>query len=341
MRFLRRGLTWLLFERTSVRRASICGATIAAMFVYALILAAEIDENFWLPDRGVGLFQHPGIPVILLADFLVLFFSASVGRAFLLLARKLPNDEAKSTKRYLKRILSRGRSAILLNGPAARMFLFCAGLGALFWAGNAFQTLNPIRYYGNDVFDSISHVASYLVMRLILGTSWILLYPYCAVLVFSVAGNIFSVTRLLRMRKRLVYKIFHPDRSGGYTYIGNISFLSIMAMLALYCALISVIYTHHKFNVLQLSGLLILTSFFIAATYLITWPTIRFLVEKRRLLLLRGYKAATASPRSVPLMTWLFLVASFSPYSPIQRIMINAARVGSIVVTAQRLWSLV
>ena len=44
-----------------------------------------------------------------------------------------------------------------------------------------------------------------------------------------------------------------------FFYIGNISFTSIMAMLALYSALISVIYTHHKLNALHVSGLVILT----------------------------------------------------------------------------------
>jgi hypothetical protein len=341
MRSLTRALTWLLLERTSVRRASALGAAIAGTSAYALILSAEIDENFWLPQQDIGLFQHPGIPAILLADFLVLFFSASIANAFLLFARKLPVDDARSTRRYLQRVVSRGRASILLQGATMQMFLFCAGIGTLFWAINAFQTLDPIKYYANDVFDSSNHRASYVVMRLILGGSWILLYPYCAIVVLGVAGNIFVATRFLRDRKRLSYKMFHPDRSGGYSYVGNISFLSIMAMLALYCALISVIQTHQKLNVLQISGLLLLTTSFVAATYLITWPTIGFLMEKRRAMLLRGYRAATMSTRSVPLLTWLVLGELYSPYSLIQRILINVARVGSIAFMTQRLWSAV
>jgi hypothetical protein len=340
MRPIARALTWLLLERTSVLRASALGGVIAASSGYALFLAAEIDQNFRLPHPDVGLFQHPGLPVILLADFLVLFLSAAIANAFLLLARKLPTDDERSTRKYLDRVVARGRAAILLNGPSAQMFLYCAGIGALFWAINAFQTLDPVKYYANDVFDSIHHKASYLVMRLILGLSWVVLYPYCAVLVFSAAGNIFSATNLLRSKKRLSYKTFHPDRSGGYSYIGNISFLSIMAMLALFCALASVMHTHQKLNLLHISGLIILTVSFLSATYLITWPTVGFLLEKRRTLLVYGYKAATTSSRSIPLLTWLVLGESFSPYSPIQRILINAARVGTVVATAHRLWSI-
>src|SRR3954465_11398092 len=118
MRRLAYALTWLLLERTSVRRSMVLGGTIAFFSASILLFASTIDENFWLIDRGVGLFQHPGIPVILLSDFLVLYFSASAARSFLMLAKKLPTDGEPSTRRYLRRIVSRGRASILLQGPA-------------------------------------------------------------------------------------------------------------------------------------------------------------------------------------------------------------------------------
>jgi hypothetical protein len=341
MRRLAHALTWLLLERTSVRRSIVLGATIAFFSISILFFASTIDENFWLPDRGVGLFQHPGIPVILLSDFFVLFFSASVARAFLMLAKRLPTNGEPSTRRYLRRIVSRGRSSILLGRPALQLFLLSAGIGLIFWTLNATQTLNPIKYYGNDVFDSYSHKASYIALRIVLGISWVLLYPYCAVAIFSVAGNIFVATRLLRRRNRLAYKTFHPDRSGGFSYVGNINFSVIMAMVTLYCALLSVIHTHHKLNILQVSGLIILSAAFIVASYLISSPTIGFLIEKRRAMLLSGYRAANNSSKFIPTLTWLVTAESFSPYSTLQRVSINVTRIMSVALTAQRLWALI
>jgi hypothetical protein len=332
------GLSWLFLDRNAIRRSLILGGIIALFESGILLAAAIVDENFWLPGRGIGLLQHPGIPAIILADFIVLGLAAMIARKFMRLVTKLPVNSQASNRRYLRRAVTRGRAAILLNGRALRLFLLCAGFALLFWIGNAIQTLNPVRFYGNDVFDSYYHTASYTAFRIVLGISWILVYPYCVVVIFAVAGNIYLVTRTLQRHKRLFYSTFHPDRSGGFSFVGDINFLVIMMMLSLYVALITVIHTHQKLNILQISGFVILSVSFLILTFLISWPTISFLIKKRRSMMLGGYKTAhSSSTQSILYLIWLSTIASFSPYSSYQRVMINGSRLIPITIAALRL----
>ena len=335
---MKRSLTWLFLEPHSLRRSLVAGAVVALLECGILLIAATIDGNFWLPGNGIGLLQHPGIPAIILADFVVLTVAAAVAKKFSRLVSKLPVFPRALNRRFLRRLLARGRAAIVLRGRSLPLFLFCSGLGLLFWIINAIQTLDPIWFYGHDVFDSYRHSASYISFRIVLGLSWILIYPYCSVVILSVAVNIYVGTKILRRRRQLSYKTFHPDHCGGFSFIGDINFLIIVSMLSLYLALITVIYTHHKLNVLQISGFFILSVSFIVLTFMISWPTIAFLLNQRRSMMLWGYKAAlTSTHQSIMQLIWLTTVSSFSPYSPYQKVIINVSRLVPIVIGAVRI----
>lgn len=328
-----------MLEGRSFRHALCFGGGITALEAALLLGAAFHDGNLWLPLKGLGLLQHFGVPAILLADFAVLAVLSLITQRFVRLPRRLPVKPEPANRRFIRLGVHRGLSTLLLKGPALRLFLLFAGLGVLFLAINAYQTTDAVTYYGNDVFDSSRHPYSYAVMRFVLGLSWIVLYPYAAVVLLGVSGNIYRMTAILKRRQRLTYMEFHPDGCVGFAYIGTISFLAILAILLLYLALMTVTTIHHKLNVLQVSGFVLLSAFFIALTYGISWPVTSFLVQARRTAKLAGYRSShSKNPEFAVLkLLWILVDKPFSPYSAHQKIAINIVRLLPVTVAGIRL----
>lgn len=333
-----RFLTWLLLERNALR-ALLLGSVIALGQCGLLVLAAVLDRNLWLSGPALGLLEHPGIPAIVASDFLVLVCLGFAVRRFLRLSSRVPVLAKPANRRLLRRAVNRGRKVILLQGRARTLFWFCLGVGTLFWLLNTLQTRDAVRFYGRDVFDSSQHVFSYVVFRGVLWGSWAVLYPYIAIAFLGISGNVFNVTRILARRGQLDYRLFHPDGSGGFSTIGDISFAAIMAVLALYASLATVIVTHHKLNVLQVSGFTILSAALIALTFFISWPVSQFLLERRRADRNSNYRRLNSKVDefSALKMIWMISATPYSPYAAYQKVLINGARVVPAILAGIRL----
>lgn len=317
----------------------LAGTCVALIEGAILLVAALLDGNMWLLGPSIGLLEHPGLAAVVGADFVVLAMLGYTTRRFIRIPGRLPVVPARSNRRLLRRFTSRGRDAILLRGPALRLFLFCSGLGTLFWLLNAMQTADPVRFYGRDVFDSALHPVSYIAFRGILWISWGIIYPYAAVVFLAVAGNLHLATRTLMRRGQLTYRFFHPDRCGGFSIVGDISFATIMTLAALYASLATVIFTHHKLSLLQVSGFVILSLALMILTYLVAWPVTRFMWRRRRTAQNNNYRRLLDDRHlfSAVQLTWITLATSSSPYAPRQRVLINGVRTLPLVVAALRL----
>jgi hypothetical protein len=333
-------LTWLLLEKGSARRALLVGFAIAFVQGGLLVSAAALDDALFLPRPGLGLLQHPGIPGIVTADAVILVLLGLAARRFVRLAHRLPILQPGASRRYLRWVVRRGRSIILLKGRAGGLFWLCVGIGSLFWLQNAIQTRDAVRFYGHDVFDSSYHKFSYIAFRLVLWGSWGLLYPYVAIAFLGISGGLYRATRTLARHNRLTYVLFHPDGCGGYSIIGDISFTAIMAVLALYASLGIVIITHHKLNILQISGFILLSAALLGLTFFIAWPVTRFLMKRRRSERTANYRLLMShrDPDAAIRLLWAAIVPSYSPYVTYQKVLISGARTLPIIFAGIRLY---
>jgi hypothetical protein len=339
MKLMARFLHWLMLDKKAGRRTLLVGVYLAGAECVALLIAAIVDRDFWLAGRAIGLFEHPGIAAVIVADFVVLTMLGYTTRRFVRLPGRLPIIRDQANRRLLRRFTSRGRQALLLRGPAFGLFLFSAGLGTLFWLLNAIQTLDPIRYYGRDVFDSALHPVSYGVFRFILWLSWGIIYPYAAVVFLAIAGNLYFATRTLLRHGQLTYRVFHPDRCGGFSIVGDISFATIMTLAALYISLTTIVLTHHNLSILQISGFVLLSLALLILTFLIAWPVTRFMLQRRRTEQNRSYRRLRheGNAFTVAQLAWLGLATSPSPYAVHQKILINGARILPLILAGVRL----
>ena len=104
---LSRALKWLVLDEGALRRSLLIGGLVALAEFEAVFIAATIDDNWWLEEPAIGLLQHPGIPVIIVADFALIALVTTIVRRFSMLAKKLPVLQQASNRRYLRRAVGR------------------------------------------------------------------------------------------------------------------------------------------------------------------------------------------------------------------------------------------
>lgn len=336
-------LTWLLLDRRAGSRAAAVGAALLLVQGAVLFTAAGLDHALWISGKGIGLLEHPGIPAILLADTTSLALLGLAARRFLRLPGRLPVTSEPANRRYLRQAIARGRSIILLRGRAGALYVFGAGIGTLFWVQNAIQTRDALAFYGHDVFDSSEHRFSYVAFRIVLWGSWGVLYPYVAVAFLGISGIAYRATATLARHGRLEYRLFHPDRSGGFATIGDISFAAIMTVLVLYASLAVVMVTHHKLNILQVSGVVILSVALVLLTYFISWPVTQFMWHQRGRERRRGYRRLMRGPDPFAALQliWSDAETTYSPYARYQAWLINGVRVAPLAIAAARLTEMI
>lgn len=335
---LSRTIDTSFFGRHAIRTSLLIGAVLFVLEVAFLFLAAWADDNFSLEGKGIGLLEHPGIWAILIGDLFVLLLIAYLVKSFLLLDKKLPVTGNKKAARYIKYCKYKTLRAIRIQANSSTLY-YAMGVGALFWLNNAIQTWAPYKYYGNDVFDSILHINSYIVFRLILGTSWIVLYPICAYISVLVGVTLFKLLKRLKAHYWLDFDIYHPDKCGGFSYLGNINIAFITTIFVIYFELTVVLLTHDKLNPGLASGFVIISIAFVVVTYAILYPALKYLKEKKSVLLMRFYKNLKKQPSCHQMLDyqWVNNSLSFSPYSHYQTALLNLARLSPIVTIAIKL----
>jgi hypothetical protein len=327
-------IAWLLVGKNAIRNSIIVGCMTFLAEVTILLLAGGIDGIYWINGDSVGLFEHAGIWAILFGDLFIAFLMALLVKSAKRISSKTPTTHDELTYRYLRYARYSIFKSFDYDSKYLYLLIWIIAIGALFWVNNAYQTIYPERYYGNDVFDSINHEVSYIGVRIILATSWVFFYPI-AVFVSLIIG--FSLNRVLlrlRTRKKLEYNTLHPDNCGGFSYLGNLNVIFIGGVFIVYFELVMVLMTHDRLNPGLLSGFIFASILFFSSTFIMLYPIYSYLREVRSKLISSNYRRLNKSKSSYELMHYGLLVnsLSFSPYNQLQQSIVTVARAVPIAI---------
>ena len=198
----------------------------------AVLLGAWLDGTLFLPGPGVGLFEHYGfLTYAVSTPILYLLVRLLHGRTL----AALSYESGYFDRRALGRSTRRQRTTLLrsLRGAGRGRFvldlLMLAGL--LTTVVNVIQTSSPGAHYGNDTFDSTTHLWGFLAAKAYIGFTWIVVYP-AAVFVVVHAGLLLPL--LLRSMSRdgaLQIEVFHEDQCGGLSGLGTLNFMAMVCYL--------------------------------------------------------------------------------------------------------------
>ena len=335
-----RAIEHLLLSSKSVRYSIILGVSIASVESLLLILSGYLDGSFYLPGKQLGVLEHTGAWGIIFGDMLVFSAITLVIQQIQKLSVRFPTDNSPLAKRYIRFARYCLLKSITLQRSDAKLLLFLMVFASLFWANNAYQTLHPVKYYGNDLFDSINFMSGYISTRFILGTSWIIFMPYMAFVSICTAGSIFKLVTKTTDRKMIEYRQGHPDGCGGFSFLGNINIYFVLGILIIYMELTIVLFTHDKLNPGLASGFILATILVLGASYYMLFPVFRFLNTEKRKREILNYKGARSNSWNDELIGQLlvFKNSSFSPYKPLQKAIITTARLLPIAASVTKLY---
>ncbi|MAC45265.1 MAG: hypothetical protein CMI12_00220, partial [Oceanospirillum sp.] len=135
---------------------------------------AYIDETLNIDDEmSVGLLEHYGIMTILVTDPMLILSASYAHYRFLAAFHKLPVSRKVNMDDILRDHLER----LSMKGRARFFYFLLFFIGLIAWVNNINQTIEPIQYYGNNVFDSKQYWHGFLANKLNLFVSWVVVYP--------------------------------------------------------------------------------------------------------------------------------------------------------------------
>jgi len=239
--------------------------TVCATELVLLLLAAYVDHTYWLSRPNVGLFYHPGIFSILIGDVLLFSLSTYAVRLTRKVGAKLPNRNPKLVRRYYRTIVL--RNSFSNPNYFVQLFLAFALVGFFALITQSIKLLNPFLYYGHDTFDSYVHVYSFAANRLNLFISWCLVLPmFFAYLIIHIA----STNRTLRATRKaslLLFRVNHPDKSGGYAFFGFANTLYTLGLVIVLLEVFLLIYTHDVVSLSNVLALLMVAAAFVLISF--------------------------------------------------------------------------
>lgn len=320
------------------RQALVFGGLIFFINTGLLLCAALYENTLFMDGENQGLLELPGVIGILVGDLLTLSIIQWMVRQAVKMTRRFPADRRPSTRRYI--LISRNKmlSQILFRGKGIKIYAYMCIFASLFWINNAWQTLNPLKYYGCDVFGSIANPYGYIATKIVFFISWVILLPYIAYVSTVILLTFYRVTSKARRYSRLNFNIFHKDGCGGFSYLGDINITFVIGMLVIYGELMLVLFQHKHFNPGLVSGFAIATCVLIAGTYIMLYP-LRGFLRKRKEHFLSVYSEKLMfiyDQETYSRYLHTKSHVSFNPYSGKEKFFLYAVRVLPFVVTSAK-----
>jgi len=255
-----------LGRRIAIRWSGVLNASIGLAAAPLFLFGAWRDHTFRMPGDGVGLLQHPGIWIYLLAQPLLPALLDRAVVAFAELSRHQrglftpsfrDNNLRHETRTLAKRIRRR-------TPPFWFLYHTLVALGIVAWILNTLKNQSPIKSYGFDTWDSWPHLWGYWSTRVYKLYVAMFLAP---AIVHAQVAIVISVTRLISNAKRqsgLHLDPYASDEVGGTRGLID-TVLNPMVPVVLTASLMSVaaVYVHKRFDVTTIGGLLITIGIFV------------------------------------------------------------------------------
>lgn len=331
--FLTKFFNFLLTNKNAKRNSFLFGLFIFIFESILLVSCAYIDDTFYLPNGGRGLFQLYSIWGILFGELFLFYILALLVSEISFLDRKTPVIKGGIYTRYLRKSKKQILDFLSIKkGRVIFFYLFFAGV--FFWINNAYQTMHPEKFYGNDLYDSIYHSFGYFAIRLIFLLSWTIFVPYFAYSNLIISFSLWTIFKKLKKNRALYFNIYHPDLCGGFSYLGNINVYFILGILIIYAQLGITLATHHRLNPGLFLGFVLATALFLVATFMITIPINYYLKKEEERLKISMYKNIMKKNRLLSVIARYVTIEKvrFSPYPLPQKIFVYLARLTPVAI---------
>ena len=265
-RYARFTLPWTS-RSLSPRLALTLNASIGVLFAVAFVFGSWRDGTTTLRGENVGLLEHPGIWIFIVAQIISpIVVSRSITKFISLADRPgLPLNENFIATRFrplsehLLRILKRDTTR------SKRAFDVLLLLGLLVWGWNTLQNLNAQQIAKFDFWDSSAHFWGYWLTRGYKIYIWLIVVPVLWHVQICIVYVLRRILIAAKTEAALVLDPYHPDCAGGTrSFIDGI--LTPMFALVLPAVLLATAATwvHGKYDITTIGGISLTVMLFLS-----------------------------------------------------------------------------
>ena len=198
--------------------------------ILGVLVAAWHDGTLFLPSPGRGLMQHYGAAAILIGDGIFLVAAGFARSRFRLAMRDAPLLPGDDARRRWESLVERSSGWVEARGYPAYFYIFAVVLGMVGWIENIRNTIHPELpgNYSHDVFDGFSHIFGFVVFKICLFTSWVIVFPIVGYLLLMMAAGTWVALHSAQRGRLLAARVTHPDGCYGFAKFGllNVSILA-------------------------------------------------------------------------------------------------------------------
>jgi hypothetical protein len=296
-------------------------------------------DGSWHLELGKGFSQHYGSWAILVTDPLLLLASGFLDRQFLVTITSLPLCEGSEPRQRMRELLRRFVPVVRGKGPTAYLYIFMVFVGLLAWLDNVVRTYDPSGPYhhvvfdDHDVFDSGTHVWSFVTFKACLFLSWVIIYPIVCFKFITVSVSTRLLLRRIEIEALVCPRVEHPDGCYGLKNVGTLNIAILAPYILVFIAIFSLMATHNMYYQTLVLPLLAASTVFLVTSFVVIHPVYSALcrarVEEYRQLLKAPIDGASASDADLYRFTarrFFYSEASASPYSDGTKVMIALMR---------------
>lgn len=319
-------------------------ASVAIVQAVAAAAASWVEGAWFLPGSK-GFSQHYGAWAILITDPLLLAATGFLDRHFLVTMTTLPLCSGRDSRRTMWQLLHRYVPFVRGKGPSAFLYLLMVVVGLYCWAKNVQGTFDPtgadryVIFDHHDVFDSGNHPWSFVIFKVCLFVSWVVIYPIVGFKFLTVAISTRAILRAADLNGILCPRVEHPDCCYGLKNVGTLNIALLAPYVLVFIAIFSLLLTHNIIYDSLKIPLIAVSLMFIATSYVVIRPVYSILSRSRRKiyeeLAETSLEDSSSSQRRLHAFTskrLLFSVANATPYTDGTKWIIAAMRATSAVI---------
>jgi len=218
-------------------------------------LGAVFDRSFFLPDGALGIFKHYGNICFTIIFPLIFVFCIQGIHNF---DQFIVNIHANLIKEKFekKEKIDEFLQTNLTKEPYIFLKFLLIFCGFIFATINAINTLEPVKVWNHDVYDSFRHVGGYISQRIFFYIWWAYILPVLIYRLFVIIIILNRVFRLVIDTDSLNLQPMHPDNAGGLGKLGRMA-LNFNIAILLTMAISAALYYTHGYNLPLVYGMIV------------------------------------------------------------------------------------
>ena len=290
-----------------------------------------------------GLLVHYGVWAILISDPLLLISASFAWFQFRTAFQYLPLRNGSDNRLLVRKIVRPYRDFVTLKGYGSLLYLGLLSLGFLSWLNNLRQTSDPVRYFKHNVFDSTEFIYGFAANKLVLFTSWVLIYPAVGFVILSMGLSTYFILNKFAAARIMQPNIFHPDGCYGFSSLGRLNICLLVPYFFAFFVALAILITHESIYPSIVIPLVFLTGVLLTISYVTIKPIVsqvkvaertcyKKLINDSMILNVYGHNTLKFGLERI-----CFALSSSSPYSKGTKSLLVAMRAIPVMTTVFKL----